>query len=69
MKQIAELLSQIKLFCQFDVAVADKLEELEGRLYTVEERSKSNEATSKANRTQISELRYAFSSVKKDLSK
>lgn len=40
MQGIRELLAQLKIFARFDVAVADKLEELENRIYACEQDTK-----------------------------
>lgn len=66
MEQIKEFLGQMKLFLRFDMAVADKLEDNDSRLYKLEEDNKRNVAALRSLEKKYSELLYAFSSFKKD---
>lgn len=64
MENIRELLSQIKLFCQFDVAVCAKLEELETAVYALQEKQKLTDAAIKSLNTRYSECLMVVKSIK-----
>lgn len=57
MDLIKEILNQIKLRLRLDAAIADKLEELEGRCYRLEEDNKLLKAHNKIQDEQIQQLR------------
>lgn len=65
MKQIRELLAQLKLYAQLDMAFCDKLDELETRVYKLEEEMKLARGANKSNATRIGELTLAFGSFKR----
>lgn len=65
MKAIREMLSQIKLYAQLDMAIVDKLDEIEKRVYSLEEDMKLARGANRANAQRISELTLAFGSFKR----
>ena len=65
MEQIKEILSQIKLFCRFDVAVSEKLEQIETRLYALEEDNKRNTATIRSLEKRYSEMLLVLRDLKR----
>lgn len=65
MKAIREMLSQIKLYAQLDIAIVDKLDEIEKRVYALEEDMKLARGANRANAQRISELTLAFGAFKR----
>lgn len=65
MEQIKEILSHIKLFCCFDVAVTEKLEQVEARLYALEEDNKRNTATIRSLEKRYSEMLLVIRDLKR----
>lgn len=63
MDGLKELLAQLRVFARFDVAVVDKLEEHDKRLYALEEDNKRLVATVRTLQKNYTELLYAFRSV------
>lgn len=63
MDGLKELLAQLRVFARFDVAVVDKLEEQDKRLYALEEDNKRLVATVRTLQKNYTELLYAFRSV------
>ncbi len=66
MDNIRELCSQIRVFMRFDMAVCDALDELQDRVYKLEEDNKLLKVTNKSLERRYSELQYAFGSYCKD---
>lgn len=56
MERLKEILGQLGIKFRFEAAVVDKLEEMERRMYAVEETSKRNTESIRATKTQYSEL-------------
>lgn len=69
MDRIKDLITQVRLFCAFDVAVAEKLEEIDQRLYALEQDNKRGIAARRVLEKQYSDLLYALRSLKLDTSK
>lgn len=69
METIRDIVSKVKLFCGLEIAIVDKLEEYERRIFKLEEDNKRLQATVRAQDTRISELVYAFGAVKKSYGK
>lgn len=62
---IRELCSQIKVFMRFDMAVCDVLEDLQDRVYALEEDNKLLKQSKLSLEKRYSELLYAFKSYEK----
>lgn len=58
MEQIRQILSQLALHLELNIAMCDKLDDVDKRLEQVELRSKENTKMINAQRTSLSELRY-----------
>lgn len=67
MEQIKEILAHIKLFCRFDVAVTEKLEQVESRLYALEEDNKRNTATVRSLEKHYSEMLLVIRDLKRSV--
>lgn len=65
MQAIREMLAQVKLYAQLDMAIVDKLEEIEKRLYALEEDMKLARGANRSNAQRISELTLAFGAFKR----
>ena len=65
MKAILEMLAKVKLYAQLDMAIVDKLEEIEKRVYSLEEDMKLARGSNRANAQRISELTLALGSLKR----
>lgn len=65
MKAIKEMLSKVKLYAQLDMAIVDKLEEIEKRVYCLEEDMKLARGSNRSNAQRISELTLALGSLKR----
>lgn len=65
MEALRDIVSKIKLFCGLEIAIVDKLEEYERRIYKLEEDNKRLTETVRVQQTRISELIYAFGEVKR----
>lgn len=65
MKAIKEMLAKVKLYAQLDMAIVDKLEEIEKRVYCLEEDMKLARGSNRANAQRISELTLALGSFKR----
>lgn len=63
MDNLKELISQIKLFCRFDVAVVTKLEELEKELYKSREDYKSLRTSYQSLEKRYSEMLYVLRDI------
>lgn len=59
---IRELCSQIKVFMRFDMAVCDVLDDLQARVYALEEDNKLYKQKIASLEKRYSELLYAFKS-------
>lgn len=59
---IRELCSQIKVFMRFDMAVCDVLDDLQARVYALEEDNKILKQSKLSLEKRYSELLYAFKS-------
>lgn len=66
MEQIKEIISELKLHLRLDVAMCDKLEEIERRLYALEENRKLKDAAIQSLERRYSELMYVLKSLQKD---
>lgn len=62
---IRELCSQIKVFMRFDMAVCDVLEDLQRRVYALEEDNKLLKQSKLSLEKRYSELLYAFKSYER----
>lgn len=67
MDVLKELVSQIKLFCRFDVAVVTKLEELETEVKKSREDYKSLRTSYQSLEKRYAELMYVLADLKKSL--
>ena len=65
MKAIREMLAQIKLYAQLDMAIVDKLDDIEKRVYALEEDMKLARGANRSNAQRISELTLAFGALKR----
>ena len=65
MKAIREMLAQIKLYAQLDMAIVDKLDEIERRVYALEQDMKLARGSNRSNAQRISELTLAFGAFKR----
>ena len=66
MANLRELIAQLKLFCQLDVAFCDKIEEQDKQIYALQEDNKRLKASVHSLERRYSELLYAFGSYKKE---
>ncbi len=66
MENIKELLAQVKLFCQLDVAFCQKIEELEQSIYKLTEDNKRYRACLDSLERRYSEILYVVKSIKSD---
>lgn len=64
MDNLRELLSQLKLFLRFDMAVVDKLEEFEKRVYALEENRKAKDQAILSLERRYSELLLILKDLK-----
>lgn len=69
MSKLRELLGKLGLAFQLDLAMVEKIEELEQRVYALEENRKMKDQTIKSLEHRYSELQYIVGSLKKELSK
>lgn len=67
MDVLKELVTQIKLFCRFDVAVVTKLEELEAEVYKSREDYKSLRQSYQSLEHRYSQLMMVLTDIKKGL--
>lgn len=67
MDVLKELVSQIKLFCRFDVAVVTKLEELELEVKKSREDYKSLRTSYQSLEQRYAQLMYIVADLKKSL--
>ena len=67
MQEIRELLAQMKLSVQVDIAIAEKLEEIEKRLYALEENMKLARGANKSNALRLGELTLAFADLRQEV--
>lgn len=65
MKQLRELVAKIKLFCEFDIAVVDMLDDHDTRLKRLEDDYKLLKARSDGNSQRISELVLTFGEIRR----
>lgn len=66
MDNIRELLSQIKLFCQMDVAIADKLEELDRAIAVQKQHIDRLTATCRSLEQRYAEMTLLLKSLNSD---
>lgn len=66
MDALRDLVAKLKLFCNIEMAVIDKLEEMEKDLYKVKEDNKRIVAVNRSLEQRYSELLYAFGAYKRD---
>lgn len=64
MEQVKELISQIKLYVQLDLAFCEALEALQSRVYKIEEDNKRMLATIRSLDQRYAELMYIVKSLK-----
>ena len=69
MQEIRELLAQLKLSVQVDIAIADKLEEIEKRLYALEENMKLARGANKSNALRLGELTLALADLRQEVNR
>ena len=69
MQEIRELLAQLKLSVQIDIAIADKLEEIEKRLYALEENMKLARGANKSNALRLGELTLALADLRQEVNR
>ena len=67
MDVLKELVTQIKLFCRFDVAVVTKLEELEAEVYKSREDYKSLRQSYQSLEHRYAQLMMVLTDIKKGL--
>lgn len=60
MEQIRQILEQLSLHLELNIAMCDKIKDLDDRLIAVEARSKANATRIDAVSTHVSELSYKF---------
>lgn len=65
MKAIKEMLAKVKLYAQLDIAIVDKLEEIEKRVYCLEEDMKLARGSNRSNAQRISELTLSLGTLKR----
>lgn len=65
METLKKLVSRLKLFCEFDIAVVEKLDELSKDVYALKEDNKLNKTGIQGNARRIGELTMAFGDVRK----
>lgn len=65
MKQLRELVGKIKLFCDFEMAVVEKLDELETRVYKLEEDYKRHRGATDSHAQSIHELQLILGEVRR----
>lgn len=63
MASIKELLAQLKLYTQLDMAFADKLDDLEARVYALEEKQKLLDSATKSNARRIGDTLMRLDSI------
>lgn len=66
MEKLKEILGQLGLKFRFEVALVDKLDEVERRLYALEENQKKDSAAIRANNMKYSELLMIVKSERAD---
>ncbi len=64
--RLRELVGQIIVFMQFDLAVVEVLDDQESRLYRLEEDNKLLKQSNQSLNKRYSELLYALSELKRD---
>ena len=64
---LKDLCSKLKLFCNIEMAIVDKLEEVEKDLYKVKEDNKRITAVNRSLEQRYSELLYAFGAFRKSV--
>lgn len=69
MQEIRELLAQLKLSVQIDIAIAEKLEEIEKRLYALEENMKLARGANKSNALRLGELTLALADLRQEVNR
>lgn len=67
MEALKELLGQIKIFARFDVAVCDKLEDLEKRIYALEENRKLKDQAILSLEKRYSEMLLIVKDIKRSI--
>lgn len=67
MEVIRELLGKIKLFARFEIAVADKLDDHEKRLYKLEENKKLKDAAILQMQKELGELRLILNNIRREV--
>lgn len=67
MEALKELLGQIKIFARFDVAVCDKLEDLEKRIYALEENRKLKDQAILSLEKRYSEMMLIVKDIKRSI--
>lgn len=65
MDGIRELLAQLKIFARYDIAVADKLEDLEKRIYACEQDTKRIVESHRSLEKRYSELLLVFKDIRR----
>ena len=65
MKALRDLVERVRLFCGIEVAMADLIEQLEGRVSTLEAENKLRKAQIDAQKTQYSELLMVLRDIRR----
>lgn len=63
MANIKELIAQLKLYAQLEIAFAEKLDELEARVYALEEQMKLVRSGNESNARQVGSLMLRLQSL------
>lgn len=67
MEVIRELLGKIKIFARFEIAVADKLEDHDKRIYALEENKKLKDAAIMQLTKEVGDLRLILNDLKRNI--
>lgn len=68
MEKIRTLISRLKLFCELELAMADKIDELDCRVYALEQDSKLYRESIRKNSSSLNELRLIVGNLKRGVS-
>lgn len=66
MDLLRDLITKLKLFCNIEMAIVDQLEDMQKKLYKVEQDNERIRAVNRSLEQRYSELLYAFGAFKKD---
>ena len=68
MEKIRTLISRLKLFCELELAMADKIDEIDRRVYALEQDSKLYRESIRKNSSNCNELRLILGNLKRGIS-